>query len=40
MTILKSGADRCDLTDKDDEGVYVRLDSGATVFLSWKALRQ
>ena len=40
MTILKSGSGRCALTDKDDEGVQVRLDNGSVIFLCWKALRQ
>ena len=40
MTILKGGQAACDLTGRTTEGVYVRFDTGTTVFLSWKALRQ
>lgn len=40
MTIIKGGQSTCDLTGKDEDGVYVRLDNGAVLFLSWKALKQ
>jgi hypothetical protein len=40
MTIIKGGRGTCDLTGRDEDGVYVRLDNGATLFLSWKALKQ
>ena len=40
MTILKGGSDRCDLTGKQRPGAYIRLGTGAAVFLSWKALQQ
>ena len=40
MTILKGGTAPCDLTGKQSDGVYVRMDTGAIVFLSWKTLKQ